>query len=222
MGLLRRFLDWFDCGAEPEKSIRFCVSASSILAKLAKADGRVTKDEIEVVERAFARLGFSQSVRRRAVEAFRIAKDDSVSVHVYAVEFAAAVRAVEVRELFYEMLWDIAAADGHVSEAERSILKRIPRMLGIRSELYAMKARRYLGGGKAVDALAEAYETLGASARDDSETLRRRYRELAKSNHPDTLRAQGLPEELIGKATERMSRINAAWTRIKAAREAAR
>ena len=48
--------------------------------------------------------------------------------------------------------------------------------------------------------------------------LRRRYRELAKKNHPDAMRAQGLPEEMVGKATERMSRINAAWETIKEAR----
>ena len=59
---------------------------------------------------------------------------------------------------------------------------------------------------------------LGASAGDDVETLKRKYRDLAKKNHPDALRAQGLPEEMIGKATERMSRINAAWAAIKEAR----
>ena len=48
--------------------------------------------------------------------------------------------------------------------------------------------------------------------------LKRKYRELAKKNHPDALRAQGLPEEMIGKATERMSRINAAWATIREAR----
>ena len=59
---------------------------------------------------------------------------------------------------------------------------------------------------------------LGAKAEDGDESLRRRYRELAKKNHPDALRAQGLPEEMVGKATERMSRINAAWSTIRAAR----
>ena len=48
--------------------------------------------------------------------------------------------------------------------------------------------------------------------------LKRKYRELAKKNHPDALRAQGLPKEMIGKATERMSRINAAWATIREAR----
>ena len=78
------------------------------------------------------------------------------------------------------------------------------------------------GGGRegsaARDPLADAYAVLGAKPTDDVESLRRRYRELAKKNHPDAMRAQGLPEEMVGKATERMSRINAAWEAIKEAR----
>ena len=54
--------------------------------------------------------------------------------------------------------------------------------------------------------------------REEMRTLRRRYRELAKRNHHSSLLAQGLPEEMVGKATERMSRINAAWETIKEAR----
>ena len=68
------------------------------------------------------------------------------------------------------------------------------------------------------DPLAEAYAVLGASANDSADELKRKYRELAKKNHPDALRAQGLPEEMVGKATERMSRINEAWAKIKEAR----
>ena len=64
----------------------------------------------------------------------------------------------------------------------------------------------------------EAYAVLGATAADSAEELKRKYRALAKKNHPDALRAQGLPDELVGKATERMGRINAAWATVRAAR----
>ena len=80
------------------------------------------------------------------------------------------------------------------------------------------RRRRGRAGGGPGDTLADAYAVLGAKATDDAATLRRRYRELAKKNHPDALRAQGLPEEMVGKATERMSRINAAWAAVKEAR----
>ena len=201
----------------------FCASAAAMLAKMAKADGTVTQEEIAGVENAFRRLGFTSSARRYAIDVFRRAKDDSHTIYEYAQEFASAVDSVEVRELFYEILWDVACADGHVSRMELAILQRIPRALGIRLDWYGYFASQRLserpaGRSASRDPLQEAYSVIGASAADSADDLKRKYRELAKKNHPDALRAQGLPEEMVGKATERMSRINEAWARIKEAR----
>ena len=71
------------------------------------------------------------------------------------------------------------------------------------------------------DPLASAYAVLGARRSDSDQELVRRYRELAKRHHPDAMRARGASEEAIARATERMSRINAAWAEIRAARSAA-
>ena len=206
------------------RSMVFCASVAAMLAKMAKADGVVSRYEIASVENAFRRLGFTPAARRYAIDVFRKAKDDAHSIYDYAHEFAAAVDSVEVRELFYEILWDIACADGTVSSNELLILQRIPRALDIRIDWYGYffsQRVRNESQGRA-DArrnpLEDAYAVLGASASDDAETLKRKYRELAKKNHPDALRAQGLPEEMIGKATERMSRINEAWAAVREAR----
>ena len=206
-----------------ERSKLFCASAAAMLAKMAKADGTVTEAEIAGVENAFFRLGFTAAARRYAIEVFRRAKDDNHTIYQYAQDFAAAVDSVEVRELFYEILWDVAGADGTIGPNELLILQRIPRSLGIRLDWYAYFASQRLGsrsGGPSAsrDPLADAYAVLGANANDSADELKRKYRELAKRNHPDALRAQGLPEEMVGKATERMSRINAAWTTIREAR----
>lgn len=206
------------------RAMIFCASAAAMLAKMAKADGRITRVEIDGVERAFARLGFTPLARAYAIKVFRKAKDDAHTIYQYADEFAAAVDSVEVRELFYEILWDIACADGDVGEAERTILRKIPQTLRIRMDWYAFLAQQRFGGarrgGSAAtrDDLQTAYAVLGASATDSPDELKRKYRALAKKNHPDALRAQGLPDELVGKATERMGRINAAWATVRAAR----
>ena len=199
----------------------FCASAAAMLAKMAKADGAVSEAEIAGVENAFRRLGFTSAARRYAIDVFRRAKDDRHTIYEYAQEFAGAVDSVEVRELFYEILWDIAGADGRVSHLELLILQRIPRALGIRIDWYAYFASQRLGERNRTvsrDPLAEAYAVLGAGANDSADELKRKYRELAKKSHPDALRAQGLPEEMVGKATERMSRINEAWARIREAK----
>ena len=204
------------------RSMIFCASAAAMLAKMAKADGRISRDEIAGVEAAFARLGFTSLARDYAINVFRKAKDDAHTIYQYADEFAAAVESVEVRELFYEILWDIACADGTVSEAERAILQRMPRALRIRADWYAFFAQQRLGAGSRrvapQDGVREADPGLGATAADTAEALQRKYRALAKRNHPDALRAQGLPDELVGKATARMGRINAAWATVRAAR----
>ena len=218
----KRKVPYSSMGAQ-DRSRVFCASAAAMLAKMAKADGVVSRMEIVGVENAFRRLGFTSAARRYAIDVFRKAKDDRHTIYEYAREFAMAVDSVEVRELFYEILWDVACADGTVSPTELVILQRIPRALGIRIDWYAYFASQRLGersAGRTAsrDPLAEAYAVLGASANDSADELKRKYRELAKKNHPDALRAQGLPEEMVGKATERMSRINEAWTRIKEAR----
>ena len=205
------------------RSMVFCASVAAMLAKMAKADGVVSHHEIASVENAFRRLGFTPEARRYAIEVFRKAKDDPHTIYDYARDFAMAVDSVEVRELFYEILWDIACADGAVSSNELQILQRIPRALGIRLDWYAYfasqrMAGRRSGGSASRDPLADAYSVIGASASDSADELKRKYRELAKKSHPDALRAQGLPEEMIGKATERMSRINEAWAAVKEAR----
>ena len=206
------------------RSMVFCASVAAMLAKMAKADGVVSRHEIAGVENAFRRLGFTPAARRYAIDVFRKAKDDAHSIYDYAHEFAAAVDSIEVRELFYEILWDVACADGTVSSDELLILQRIPRALGIRTDWYGyFLSQRIRGGSQGAasarrDPLEDAYAVLGAGAGDDAETLKKKYRDLAKKNHPDAWRAQGLPEEMIGKATERMSRINAAWAKIREAR----
>ena len=201
----------------------FCASAAAMLAKMAKADGHVSRTEIASVENAFRRLGFTPAARRYAIDVFRKAKDDRHTIYEYAQEFAAAVDSVEVRELFYEILWDIAGSDGEIGRNELLILQRIPRALGIRLDWYAYFASQRLGersAGRSAsrNPLKDAYAVLGASENDSTDELKRKYRDLAKKNHPDALRAQGLPEEMVGKATERMSRINEAWAAIKEAR----
>lgn len=211
-----------------ERAMVFCASAAAMLAKMAKADGVVSKKEISAVERAFTRLGFSPTDRAYAVDVFRRAKDDGHTIYDYADDFASVVINLEVRELFYELLWDLACADGTVSQDELRILQLVTASLKISPLKYVLNARRRLRDSDSArrsdvprpprDELAEAYEELGVDASVSDDEVKKSYREKAKRSHPDVLRAQGLPDEMVEKATEKMARINSAWAKIREAR----
>ena len=215
-------------GMDSEGSMLFCASAAAMFAKIAKADGIVTRDEIASVERAFLGLGFSDKARSYAIDVFRMAKDDAHSIEDYACEFASAVRSVEVREFLYELLWDIACADGMVDAAELDMLRRVTAPLGIRSYWFRIFAEERLrgrgGAGRASgsvpdrDKLTEAYALLGVSPGASDEEVKRAYRAKAKKYHPDALRAQGLPDEMVDRANDMMAKLNAAWSEIERSR----
>ena len=223
-GLIGHFIEEFGkSGKSAQKSpdVVFCASAAAMLAKMAKADGRISKVEISAVETAFARLGFSRAVRNYAIDVFRKAKDDSHSIYEYARDFASVVGNEDVRVIFYEMLWDIACADGDLSQTEKNILEKITLHLKISPEWFGVfyRERFYSGSNEhaysARNDLADAYSQLGVSPSASDDEVKKAYRSLAKRYHPDTLKAQGLPDEMVARANERMSKINAAWSAVK-------
>ena len=214
-----------DARSARERSMAFCASAAAMLAKLAKSDGRITRREIDAIEMAFSRLGFRAATRDYAIAAFRRAKDDTHTIYEYAAEFSEAIESKEVRELFYGLLWDLACADGAIGSEEQAVLRQMTAALGVRADWYDFFAQRHADGRRmgpsgVGSGLRDAHATLGISPAASDDEVREAYRELAKKNHPDLLRAQGLPDEMIAQASERMKRINDAWQAVRRARKA--
>ena len=205
-----------------EREIIFLTAVGAMLAKLAKIDGHVDESEIRAAEQAFVRLGLVPGNRAICIRAFRAAKSDLHSIFDYAESFASVARGVVIRELMYDILWDVACADGEVSAGERRILEMIVTQLRIRPSLFIEQSRRHLGerrsAYRADSRQPSPYDILGCDANATDDELRRAYRAQAKKHHPDLLRAQGLPEEMVSRATEQMARINCAWEEIKRAR----
>ncbi len=209
-------------GSSREREIVFLTAVGAMLAKLAKADGHIDESEIRAAEQAFVRLELTPGNRAICIRAFRAAKKDYHTIFDYAESFAAVARGVVIRELMYDILWDVACADGEVSASERRVLEMIVTQLRIRPSLFAEQCRRRLSSRqssrRSYSYEPSPYDILGCDSSATNDELRRAYRAQAKKHHPDLLRAQGLPEEMITRATEQMARINNAWEEIKRAR----
>ena len=190
---------------------------AAMLSKLAKADGRITEDEVRYCEQVFDRLGLRGEKREYCIRVFRAAKSDSYTIYDYAASFASAQPSANIREIVYDILWDLACVDGVVSPEERGILRQITSSLRISESLFDWQCRHHgmSDGDTTSSGPADPYEIMGCTRGASDEDVKSAYREKAKQLHPDVLRAQGLSEELIAKANDQMARVNAAWAEIK-------
>lgn len=205
------------------------------MGKLAKADGRVSKDEIEWAEFVMARMNLTPELRRQAMALFSEGKADDFDLDAELVSFRQVVgRHATVVQMLLEILIQAAYADGAVSQAEDSMLRHICGQLGISNIRFEaihqrIKAERAFAGqggyhqqggsGQTqytpADKLKEAYKVIGVAETASDSELKKAYRRLMSQHHPDKLVAKGLPEEMMRIAKEKTQEIQAAYDLIK-------
>lgn len=215
---------------------------SKMLAFISKADGRISKCEVDVASQCLKSLGVSEAEYRRCVGAFNGMHDFSFEAFRRCAAELVEIATNEACTLIYEMLWVVAAADGTLDAGEDDLLRNATGPLGIDGFFYHHFKRRYFGfggadgsggfsgaggagssggadGGYQYDLeLEKAYARLGCSASDSNDAVKSAYRKAAMRYHPDRLRAEGLPEGMIAQATRSMAEINAAWDVVRKAR----
>jgi DnaJ like chaperone protein len=194
--------------ADITRKIGFTIGVIALAAKMAKADGVVTRDEIAAFRRLFA---FAPGEEQNVARLFNQAKQDVAGFESYANQLSRLLRdSPAVREQVLDCLFEIAKADGSVHTGELAFLSRVGEIFGFAGAEFDRIRETHLGADES-----DPYRILGVGRDAPTEEIRRRHRVLVREFHPDRLIAEGLPEEAIRVATEKLATINAAWDRVR-------
>ncbi|WP_282025511.1 molecular chaperone DjiA [Limimaricola cinnabarinus] len=191
----------------PERSVAFAIAVIALGAKMAKADGRVTRGEVAAFREVFT---IPPEEEANAARVFNMARTDVAGFEDYAAKIAAMFGADKgpLCDLM-EGLFHIALADGDYHPAENAFLQRVAEIFEIDPRSFARLRARFVP-----DAEPDPYDVLGVSPDDDMDEIRDAWRGIVRETHPDRLIARGLPEEAMKMAESRLIAANRAWERI--------
>ncbi|MEM1372995.1 MAG: molecular chaperone DjiA [Pseudomonadota bacterium] len=191
----------------PERTVAFAIAVIALGAKMAKADGHVTRDEVTAFREVFH---IPRAEEANAARVFNLARQDITGFDTYATRIKAMFgdEMGSLNELM-EGLFHIAMADGEYHPSEDDFLHEVAGIFGLdEREFRSMRARHV------PDAEPDPYDVLGLPAGASYDAARARWRELVRETHPDRLIARGVPEEAVKIAERRMIAINRAWDEI--------
>jgi DnaJ like chaperone protein len=209
-------------GADHRKAV-FFETVFVLMGKLAKADGVITKDEIDHVELFIKKMGMTTEHREQAISQFkRGAAVDFEITQTLSAFMAACGQTLNLKQMLLVYLIVMALADGKLDNAELGLLEQIASQLGYSKaefqqmlEMILNQAHFAAGQPTSTTALADAYKALGVTEKNTDQEIKRAYRKLMSQYHPDKLIGQGLPEDMIAVATEQAKEIQVAYDLIK-------
>ena len=191
----------------PERSIAFTIAVIALSAKMAKADGLVTRDEVTAFREVFQ---IAQGDEAGAAKVFNLARTDVAGFEEYAYRIQGMFgEGSDMLGDLMEGLFHIAMADGEYHPNEDQFLERVAEIFGVTPRDFAVMRSRFVP-----DVAPDPYTVLGAVPGDHFDDIRAKYRRMVRENHPDQMLARGVPEEAIKLAEKRMVDINRAWEEI--------
>jgi DnaJ like chaperone protein len=192
---------------DPERTVGFTIAVIALGAKMAKADGQVTRDEVAAFREVFH---IRPEDEKAAARIFNMARTDVAGFEGYAQRIARMFGANNpALEDLLEGLFHIAAADGKYHPNEDIFLRRVWEIFGLSERVYRSLRSRYSPDGPR-----DPYEVLGLDPDAPDDEVRARRRQLVRDTHPDRLAARGVPEEAVKLTTARLTAINEAYSQI--------
>jgi DnaJ like chaperone protein len=195
----------------PERSVAFAIAVIALGAKMAKADGQVTRDEVSAFREVF---DIPQKDEANAARVFNLARQDVAGFEEYAQRIASMYgQGSDGLCDLVEGLFHIAVADGHYHPNEDDFLHRVSEIFGLPEREFRSIRTRFVP-----DAAPDPWDVLGVEPGTPVEEVRQHWRALVRESHPDAMMARGLPKEAIKLAEARMAAINSAFEDISAGR----
>jgi DnaJ like chaperone protein len=191
----------------PERSVAFAIAVVALGAKMAKADGLVTRDEVRAFRSVFH---IAPEDEADAARVFNLARQDVAGFEAYAVRIKTLFRDQEAAlgDLM-EGLFHIAVADGFYHPQENVFLYRVAEIFGLPQRDFMTLRARFVP-----DAEQDPYVVLAVSPDAPLSEIKKAWRGLVQACHPDVMMARGLPKEAIKLAEKRLIDVNAAWENI--------
>jgi len=191
----------------PERSVGFTIAVISLGAKMAKADGTVTRNEVRAFREIFS---IPPEDEEAAARVFDLARTDVAGFETYARRIGRMFADDrQVRENLLEGLFHIAMADGVYHDREDAFLRQVAEAFDLPEPVFRTIRARYVP-----DCVPDPYTVLGVSQDMPLDQIRSHWRQLVRETHPDHLMSRGVPEEAVKLATRRLTAINTAWDEI--------
>ena len=190
-----------------ENDVAFTVGVIALAAKMAKADGVVTKDEVKAFKTAFK---VSDAEMKQGARVFNLAKQNVAGYEDCAEQLVIVFKGNrKMLEDVLEGLFHIAKADAALHPREEEFLGQVAKRFGLAdSEFDTIKARHVVAAKR------DPYGVLGLKPSVSDAELESRYRALLAEKRPDELIARGVPAEFIAIAIEKVAAFTEAYKAI--------
>lgn len=225
-------------GIKTGKQSIFFKTAFTLMGTLAKADGRVSEEEIAHVEKFMTQLNMSATHRKQAINHFKEGSKADFKIEPLIQKFnTVTATSPNLKQMLMVYLVRVALADGEMHPEETNLLREIAPQLGYSEQAFEQfmamlqgqdqfaggayhrgAGSSGVGGYTSANAIDSAYQALGVKKDNSDAEIKKAYRRLVREYHPDKLMGQGLPEAMIKEATERSQEIQTAYDLIKKSR----
>jgi DnaJ like chaperone protein len=200
--------------------------AFEVMGQVAKIDGRVSEDEVRVARGIMHGMQLTPEQVRSAIDHFTLGKGANYPLDERLAQLRRQIgERSELGHAFVQIQLQSAVGAGAVGPDKRQLLWRVANALRVsRAEVAQLEALVRAGHGQRnarqseAEALEQAYRVLGVGRDATNDEVKKAYRRLMNTHHPDKLVARGLPESMAGVAEQKTHEVRAAYEQVRAQR----